>query len=268
MHGCAEPSPSEFGGAFRTVHDVPELRDILAAIGESFEKPLSGIRDAVEALDSTVSHAVKPHLATAATMCDDVAVLTQRYLDYIEQVQALPAAQSLAVRPDELLAEIDQQVLPEAFGRGVAWSCALDGPIRPILTDRVLCLEALLEWAAMAVESAKPGDSVSLVLTSDPSEPGGTSRLSMVSSSGELITHLTSLREDPLFSRLVCLEEVGTDAGSRLALSLERLEMIGATLRYQAPSERLIRSVEFLFPEAPVGSILGTIYNELNHDPE
>lgn len=257
MHGCAEPAPSDSGGAFRTVHDVPELRGILAAIGEHLEKPLIDIREAVESLslNPIVPQSVHPHLTTAATMCDDVAVLTQRYLDYIDQVRALPSPQLLAVRPDELLVEIDRQVMPEAFGRGVAWSCVLEGPIRPILTDRVLCLEALLEWAALAVDSAKPGDSVSLVLTSDPSEHGSASRLSMVSSSEELINNLTSLREDPLFGRLVCLEEVGTDPGSRIALSLERLEILGARVRFQTPTEGegLIRSAEFTFPAAPLG---------------
>ncbi|WP_169976637.1 hypothetical protein [Tautonia rosea] len=235
------------------MQDVPELRDILAALSDHFEKPLIGIRDAVESLllNPAIPQAVQPHLATAATMCNDVAVLTQRYLDYIEQVQALPSPQCLAVRPDELLVEIDRQVMPEAFGRGVAWNCALDGPIRPILTDRVLCLEALLEWAVLAVESAKPGDSISLVLTSSPSEQGRTSRLSMVSTAEELISNFTSLREDPLFSRFVCLEEVGTDAGSRLALSLERLEMLGVEVRCFAADGELIRSAEFTFPEAP-----------------
>ncbi|MEW4567891.1 hypothetical protein AB1L88_08500 [Tautonia sp. JC769] len=246
----------DFGGAFRTVHDVPELREVLAAIGEHLEKPLIEIRNAVESLglDSTVPESVQPHLATAASMCDDVAVLTQRYLDYLEQVQALPSPRFEAVRPDELLIEIDRQVMPEAFGRGVAWNCTLEGAIRPIVTDRMLCLEALLEWAALAVGSAKPGDSVSLILTSESSKDPKISRLSMSSTSEELITNLTSLREDPLFSRLVCLEEVGTDPGSRIALSLERLEMLGAKLRVQASPRGLIRAAEFVFPEAPVRS--------------
>jgi hypothetical protein len=200
-------------------------------------------------------------------MCDDVAILTQRYLDYIEQVQALPSPRRVAVRPDELLVEIDRQIMPEAFGRGVAWNCALEGAIRPILTDRVLCLEALLEWAVLAVESAKPGDSVSLILTSGSSEDGKTSRLAMMTNSEELITNLTTLREDPLFSRLVCLEEVGTDPGSRLALSLERLEMLGVQLRFQSPTAGLIRAVEFTFPGVPPGSHRDPFETDDNEHP-
>jgi hypothetical protein len=141
--------------------------------------------------------------------------------------------------------------MPEAFGRGVAWSCSVEGPIRAVRTDRALLLEALLEWASLAIEAASPGDSVSLVVTPDEiqSIPERVC-LTLCSSAGELITDLTNLSEDPLFNRQVCLEEVCSDPGSRLALSLERLEMIGVVTRMDPASHGLIRTVHFLIPTA------------------
>jgi hypothetical protein len=184
-------------------------------------------------------------------MCDDVAQLTQRYLDYIDQVEALPSPRLQPERPDDLLGEIDRRLMPEAFGRGIAWSCSVEGPIRVVLTDRTLLLEALLEWASLAVEAASPGDSVSLVVTADEVQliPERVC-LTLSSSAEELITDLTNLSEDPLFNRQVCLEEVGSDPGSRLALSMERLEMIGVVTRMDPVDRGLIRTVHFLLPVA------------------
>ncbi|QDV33616.1 ATP-binding protein [Tautonia plasticadhaerens] len=191
-----------------------------------------------------------PHLATSVAMSEDVTQLTRRYLEYIDQAEALPTPRLRPERTDELLAEVDRRLMAEAFGRGVAWGCSVEGPIPSIRTDRQLCIELLLEFGSMAIDAAGAGDSVSIAVTPDPSgSESDRIRMTLSSSAEELIADLTNLREDPLFNRVVCLEEVGSDPGSRLALCMERLEMIGATARLEhSPGGGLIRAVNFLFP--------------------
>lgn len=253
MHGCDGPFLPIPGWTFKPVRGVPEMREIIAALGNELEKPLAMIRESLGSLPaiSSESRAVlQPHLTTALAMCDDVAELNRRYLDYLEQVQALPDPQYSSVRPDELLAELDRQIMPEAFGRGIAWSCETKGPIRSFQTDRLLLFEALLEWAALAVECACSGDLVSILLM-DSDEPGEDERcrITLRSSAMEIISNLSSLCEDPLFSRIVCLEEVGTDPGSRLALSLERLVMLDVEIRFERSAQGFVQAVQFLAPE-------------------
>ncbi|RUL88451.1 ATP-binding protein [Tautonia sociabilis] len=258
MQGCPEPAPQSTGWGLSSVRDAAELKAIVAAVGTNLERPLAAIRDAVEPLLAGLDPKAPaaPHLGTALAMCDDVSRLTRRYLDFIEQAEAIPLPEPGPVRPDELLAEIDSRLMPDAFGLGVAWSCSIDGPIRPILTDRGLVLEALLEWASLAISSARPGDGVSLVVATD-SDPalhqgdGDVVLLTLESSADELIADLTSLRDDPLFNRAVCLGEVGSDPGSRLALSLERLRLLGIAIRAESGPNGLIRAVRFRVPAAP-----------------
>lgn len=254
MQGCPDPAQTPTGWAPTSARELPELRGIVSAIGENVEAPLATIREALAPLMEGMDPKAPafPHMATSVAMCDDVTQLTRRYLDYIDQAEALPTPRLRPERPDELLGEVDRRLMPEAFGRGVAWICAVEGPIRAIWTDRELCIEALLEWASMAIEAAGPGDSVSIAVTPDPegSETAGI-RMTLSSTAEELIADLTNIREDPLFNRSICLEEVGSDPGSRLALCMERLEMIGATALLEPSPGGLIRSAHFLFPAAP-----------------
>ena len=245
MQGCQDVPQGAPRVAFPSLRDAGDLRAIIAAIDGDFEAPLAAIRVLLGGAGDrlSVDEATGQHLASVLQMCDDVATLSRRYLDTIDQVEALPAACFEAVRPDELLAELDRRVLPEALDRGVAWHCGAEGVIRPIRTDAILCLEALYELAALAVGSASTGDSVTLV---------GVGRdgpvLTLESTAKDVIAELSTLLEDPLFGRSLCLEEVGSDPGSRFALVVERLKLLGTSLDFEASADGPVRRLRIRFP--------------------
>ena len=167
MQGCQDAAGPAPRIAFPTVRDAADLRAILAAIDGEFEAPLAAIRGAIGAVRPCAAddEGPGPHFVSVLQMTDDIATLSRRFLDYIDQVEALPGPRPEPVRPDELLAELDRRLLADALGsrgRLVLRGRGAD----PADPDRPgLCVEALHELASLAIESAAPGDSVGLVAT-------------------------------------------------------------------------------------------------------
>lgn len=248
MQGCHEAAGQGPRIAFPTVRDAVDLRAILAAIDGEFEAPLAAIRGALGAVRHCTAADEGPgrHFISVLQMTGDIATLSRRFLDFIDQVEALPGPRPEAVRPDELLAELDRRLLADALDRGVAWYCGAEGVIRPIWTDPVSCIEALHDLASLAIETAAPGESVGLVATA-----GAGPVLTLESTAREVIADLGTLLEDPLFNRSLCLEEVGSDPGSRFALIVERLRMLEVTVAFDPAADGAIRRIRLRFPDGP-----------------
>jgi len=228
-----------------SVRELPELRSILESLRQSLEQPVGTIRQAMnQSLDcEDDSSELIPHIQTIEQMSGDVIVLTQRFLAFIDEVDRLPEPKIEHVRPEELLAEVDHRVMPEAIGRGVGWSCGADGPIGPLAVDRALCVEALVSWGLLALEAMPVGEEISLVALEDR----GTC-LVLSSTAPELIPDLKALLGDPLFKPELCLEPVGRDWGSRIGLAWERTSRLDGRLEADLEGSGPVRELRIRFP--------------------
>ncbi len=245
MHGSShslgeDPRPKPTAGSRSQA-----LLDITSAMKSNLELPISTIHNHLREYAKTKSETLDQHFSNIISTCSDILCLNQRFVGFLHQLKQLPTPEPAQVRVDELLVQLDHELLPVALRRGVIWSYSAQGPLQHLYVDPRLCFDAIVEAARLAIDSAAPGDSVTVDVVQNRS-----SVFRLTTTALELIAGLEEFVEDPLFNSNDCLSVPGTDPGSRFALIQERVALVGGSLMLKTDPDGKIRTLTFTFREA------------------